>query len=217
MNKKLLVAAAVAAVTLSGGAFAAEKQGFYVGAQGGASRADDGSALKDNTEKFRDFGYEWKEGGFGWRALVGYQINRNFAIEGGYTHFADNNYQAYYHYDITQKVSAWDVVGKAILPVGDSNFDVYAKAGAAYQINKFDGANVLGGENSSKKVRPVAGIGAAYNLDNGLAVDVSWTRIFGNDDTTVTPIGDNKGVLNIGQPNSDFVAIGLTYTFQQWA
>lgn len=215
MNKKLLVAAAVAAVTLSGGAFAAEKQGFYVGVQGGASRADDGDALKNNTEKSHLFGYEWKEGGFGWRALAGYQINRNFAIEGGYSLFADNNYQAYGRYNLTQKVSAWDVVGKAILPVGDSNFDVYAKAGAAYQINKFDG--LVGGDNSSKKVRPVAGIGAAYNFDNGLAVDVSWTRIFGNDDTTFKRVAPNVAVLNIGQPNSDLVAVGLTYTFQQWA
>ncbi|MDF2867727.1 MAG: ompA [Gammaproteobacteria bacterium] len=215
MDKKLLVVATVAAVALSSGVFAAEKQGFYVGVQGGASRADDGSSLKDTTERYRAYGYEWKEGGFGWRALAGYQINRNFTVEGGYSRFADNNYKVNGGYNLTQKVAAWDLVGKAILPVGDGNFDIYAKAGAAYQINKFDG--LRNGSVSNKKFLPVAGIGAAYNFDNGLAVDVSWTRVFGNNDSTLTQTGVNRYHLNIGQPNSDLVAVGLTYTFQQWA
>lgn len=213
MNRKLLVAVAVAAVAASSSSFAAvEKHGFYVGAQGGVSRADDGSFLKDLTEKAP--AYEWKQGGFGWRALAGYQFNRTFSIEGGYTRFADNTYRADFlvaGYDITHKTSAWDLVGKAALPIADSNFDVYAKAGAAYQKTEYTantGISTRAKLDSKSKVRPVAGIGAAYNFDNGLALDISWTRIFGNGKTDIN---------GIGQPDSDLVALGVTYTFQQWA
>ena len=209
MNKKLLVALAVASVAVSSASFAdVNRTGFYVGAQGGVSRANDGDYIKNYTEKFDS--YEWKQGGFGWRALAGYQINNYFAIEGGYTGFAKNTYRTPL-YDIDHKTSAWDLVGKAILPISNSNFDVYAKAGAAYQKTQYDGVvlTVNPDFDSNSEIRPIAGIGAGYHFANGLGMGISWTRVFGRG-TTTNP-------NDPAQPKSDLIALGLSYTFQQWA
>lgn len=213
MNKKLLVAFAAAAVAASSASFALDKQGFYVGADLGASRADDGDAFENAAKAYPS--YEVKQNGFGWRAFAGYNFSRNFAVEGGYTQYADNTYKAGIGaadaFDLTHKTSAWDLVAKAALPLADSNWDVYAKGGVAYQKTEYKGS-MLGdsGSDSRTDFRPIAGAGVAYNFDNGVTVDLSWTRVFGNGKTELRKDGLN-------QPDSDLVSVGLIYNFQNWA
>lgn len=214
MNKKLVIAMAVAAVAASTSALAGvNKQGLYVGGSAGVSRADDGNFFKDETEAAGKLlgSYEWKQGGFGWSAFAGWNFNRNFAVEAGYMQFAKNNYKTP-NFDIDHKTSAWDLVGKASLPIAESNWDVYAKAGVAYQTTKYSSAAIQGDSKSDKAFRPVAGVGAGYNFDNGFGVDLSWSRVFGGGTTKA-----HSGLLELGQPNSDLIALSVTYNIQAWA
>jgi opacity protein-like surface antigen len=203
MNKKLLVAVAVIAASSS--AFAAvNKQGLYIGGQAGISRADYGSDLKDATEAVTN--HKIEQGGFGWAALAGFNFNKMFALEGGYIRYADNTYkQPDYNYEVKEKLSAWTLMAKASLPLSDSNFDVYAKAGAAYLQGKEEKTGYE--DMSGHKVRPIAAIGGGYTFDNGLGIDLSVSHVFGS--------SQNDGIRKY--PNADMVAVGLTYNFQQWA
>ncbi|OGO95148.1 MAG: hypothetical protein A3F10_01305 [Coxiella sp. RIFCSPHIGHO2_12_FULL_42_15] len=107
-----------------------------------------------DTEFGTEFNSNWNE-----RTValdLGYQFNRYFALEGGFSYafgtthlqyyYNNNNY--YYHYDNYIYDSWWrgDIAAKGILPV-TSKIDLYAKLGVAY--TGFFGVTPLIGEGVS--------------------------------------------------------------------
>jgi opacity protein-like surface antigen len=156
MNKKWLVAMLGAtAMTMSAGAIAQQKeQGFYAGAEIGQTDFED--ADKDTAFKF-----------FG-----GYQINRTFAAELGYSNLYDKD---------GVEATAWELMGVAKMPVGDK-FSVYGKLGfAMWEVEgfgeKFDGTDLT------------YAIGLQYDLSRNLGLRAQWQRYDVETDADVLSIG----------------------------
>ena len=98
------------------------------------------------------FGFSFTETGFGGNANVGYQFNRYFALEGGYTGFyIDSSY-----------FNAVDAAIKGILPLDSNNrVKLFAKVGPSFVFANGDGLiGILGGLG--------IGIGLSQNLDLNL-------------------------------------------------
>jgi len=221
LNKKLVLGAALAAV-FSSSAFA-ETQSAYVSGQLGMgwqhikdfsqTTEVEGVAVK-NTLTSKD------TKGLAGRIAVGYNLNENLALELGGVMFSNAKWDRKVvfpdpAFSITgeQKFSTYaiDLLAKGSVPVNDE-FSVYGKAGVAYVHHKWENTETLvtpnltetsTKETTTHSYRPELAIGAAYKVDENLAVDLSFARIFGQGE-----LGDEKYT-----PNLDLLAVGLTYSF----
>ena len=158
----------------------------------------------------------------GGRVYLGYQFNKHFALESGYTQFGktevNNAYgltsNRYINHDVDLNNAAIDLVAKGMLPVGHK-FDLFAKGGVAYvDADTIDrpalvsfshtsspfivsnSASVTSyHEETTTKLLPTAGVGAEYTINPRLSMDLSYSIIPGS--------GDIK--------TSQLVALGLAF------
>jgi OmpA-OmpF porin, OOP family len=146
MKTKLIIA--TAALTFTGAAFAAD-QGFYMGANVGASSHDvSGSGdLKENPTT--------------WGVYGGYDFNKNFAIEAGYQDLGTSKAGGL---EAKNQALSVDLVGK--LPVTES-INVYGKAGLAYVDRDITGAGVDEGLSGTAAK---FGVGAEFKATKNVAV-----------------------------------------------
>jgi hypothetical protein len=133
-------------------------------------------------------------GGF----TVGYQFNNYGAAELGYTHWTNGSSpnepscgSAVIHND------SLNLMGKGIVPFGESGFDVFAKAGFAGV--RSSGGGSCSGRNFTNSAKPIAAVGASYDLSQTWVTDVSYTRLFVN---------------NSQVSNTSLLALSITY---HWA
>ncbi|CAL7959542.1 Outer membrane protein [Gammaproteobacteria bacterium] len=216
--KKLLVVSAIAALGLTSVAFAgglpeempavpaavSSDTGIYLGLQGGLGLTNwknyDG-ATNDNSG---GYGNVSNDSGFVGRVFAGYDINRYFAIEAGYSYFFNKaNTEWNTTYNINKiKTQAIDAYFKGKLPVVES-FDLYAKLGAGYLMTQNNPAanNYAGGNNNNINV--AFGAGADYYITPNVIANLEWTRIAGSQKVT-----SEKFI-----PNTDAFMIGLRYKF----
>lgn len=104
-----------------------------------------------------------------YRANIGYQFDKNWSAELGYTSFGtlfrsnDNNF------DASQKANAWTVSGIGTLPISE-RFGVFGRAGAArFETN--NSGTVQGVEVEDRQdVKPYAGVGAKFNVTPNFAL-----------------------------------------------
>lgn len=117
---------------------------------------------------------------FAWNANLGYQFNKYFAIEGGYTSVpgATATYTAAANsYAGTDTISTMNGLGldvKGILPVS-KKFDVFAKAGAMRLSGKVtEVATIVPATRVTNfdAWTPMFGIGTDYNISKNIAVNV---------------------------------------------
>lgn len=228
---KKTFAGLVAAGLISASGLAGAQTGIYVGGQLGFARADEGKLMKEQFEILHDKGFlapkSWKssEGGLGGRIFIGWQFNENFAIEGGYTHYATNEYkikgmiptqigniQGELKYQL--KTNAWDISGVGRMPITGTDLTAYGKVGLAYLTAKAEITETIEGLPSlktkigdSKKIRPLVGAGVSYKIQDNLVIDGSVTAIIGNK----SKIENEK--YKVGSPNSYLVAVGVSYLF----
>lgn len=118
-----------------------EEPGFYAGATAGVNGDDE----------------------IAWRALLGYQANRNFAIEGGYHDLGKHNIAGF-----PLESTAVEVLGVGRLPLNEQAA-VYGKAGLYRSESKGGGAN-------EKQHDITFGVGFEYALSNNLAARGEWQR-----------------------------------------
>ncbi|WP_304985049.1 outer membrane protein [Coxiella-like endosymbiont] len=167
--------------------------------------------LRTNNKKSR---------GFTGRIGASYSINQYFGIETSFSvyHPAYRSLTFKGNLPLPQgtgtgavktSLYAFDLMGKATIPF--NNFYAFVEGGGAYVHAKNSALTANFGNNpitflkaSSKGfVRPKVGAGIGYNLISNLAVDVSYSRIFG------------KG--SISSPNYlsnlNTTMVGLTYKF----
>jgi opacity protein-like surface antigen len=202
--KKLLAVSAIAAlglnsVVLAGGlpeempmapaAISTSDTGVYVGIEGGWGltnwklQYDDAS--KDN-------------GGVG-RAFLGFDLNRYFAIEAGYTYFFNKpESTAAFGGKFVKRTQDIDLMFKGKLPVVD-NFDLFAKLGGNYLMTSSDVSTF----ESRNNFNVAYGAGADYYITPNVIASVEWLRFNGFEKTY-----DNKY-----QPHTDAFMIGLRYKF----
>jgi OOP family OmpA-OmpF porin len=209
--KKLLVVSAIAALGLTSVAFAggipevmpeapaavaSSDTGIYIGLNGGFGMTN----WKNVGD---DVGNVSSDNGFVGRAFLGYNINRYFAIEAGYSYFfnkvsTDTNTALGIDKIKTQAV---DTYFKGNLPVVD-NFDLYAKLGAGWLFTQHNPcANNWTGGNSNN-INVAFGAGADYYITPNVIANIEWTRIAGN-----AKVGTNY------IPNTDAFMLGLRYKF----
>jgi len=221
--KKLLVVSAVAVLGLTSAAFAgglpeempaapvaasSNDTGIYLGLQGGW-----GLTNWKNAENITDPDYGYgvlgvhKDNGVVGRVFAGYDINRYFAIEGGYSYFFNKVNFSYFDAATTNgttgdiKTMAFDLMGKGKLPVVDG-FDLYAKLGMDCLMSRESGFASYSSDNANN-FNVAYGAGMDYSITPNVIANLEWLRLNGN-----ARICSSKY-----QPNTDSFMVGLRYKF----
>ena len=185
--------------------------GPYIGANVGTTRAQfnndsvnntlfgQGFTVNSRTEDNRDTGY---------KIFGGYQLNRNFAVEGGYFDLGRFNYAlnttplGTFTSDTRVRGLNLDLVG--MLPLSEQ-FSVFGRVGAAYAQSRSNFANtgvspLVNSPSSRNDTNLKVGIGMQYAFTEALALRAELERYRISD-----PIR-NRG-------NIDMASIGLVYRF----
>ena len=173
MKKTLLLGLVVSSLALSAHA----APGFYIGAGAGVGGMD--------TKKDNAFGGGYKlRSGVAYRASLGYltgEGNVNFGAELGYTGYPDNTYNGN-GFKVTYSGHTVDLLGVAKYNFSetDTGFFLVGKAGAAV-ISQKTSAKGFGTTYSKSKtaVKPELAVGAGYNMNKNVALDVTLAHVFG--------------------------------------
>ncbi|MCL5260472.1 MAG: outer membrane beta-barrel protein [Gammaproteobacteria bacterium] len=199
--------------------------GLYFSAQPGIGRTDIGSGM----DQYLDWlsatqgqqKYVHKEN-FGLRVLVGYSFNQYLSAEAGYSIYPNLNYKSsalgITTVNLYVKTYAIDMIGKLSLPLtvlspSLERWSIYGKGGVAYTTVTFDtDARILRQDNFGWQ--PTYGAGIAYNWTDNIALDLSWSEIYGNSKLGFNPKG-NPQVTSTSRviPTCDLFALGITYKF----
>ena len=162
MFDKSPISRTIALLLLSAVAGAAQADnGFYVGGGGGQSFVDEG-AYDDEDTAFSLFG--------------GYELNRYFAVEGGYADFGEIEPNA----GTALEADTFHLTAVGTFPVNDV-FSLYAKAGA-HRWDADTSLSILGGDDTGTD--PTYGIGGQYRFNDRFALRAEVSR-FELEDTDV--------------------------------
>jgi OOP family OmpA-OmpF porin len=167
MNKKWLVTMlGAAAMSMSAGAMAQQQAatGWYVGAD----------FLNTDIDGIDD------DNGF--RFLGGYQINRTFAAELGYSNLFDKRVSG-----VNVEVTAWELVGLARMPLA-TNFSVFGKLGFAMWDAEVS-TGIPGLSASDDGTDLTFGVGLQYDLNRNFGIRGQWQRYDVSEDADVLSIG----------------------------
>ncbi|WP_435628338.1 outer membrane beta-barrel protein [Candidatus Ferrigenium straubiae] len=212
--KKVLAGLCVAATmaTVSGVALATD-EGFYVLGSVGQTRVSYPQAATDAALT--------NAGAVGvvstasnnptaFKLQAGYQINQNFAVEGGYIDLGKISYSATGTVGgvagtatETDKAEAWNISAVGILPFGNS-FSAIGKLGVASVRSNANAAVTLAGIGtatlgaSKSKTDLTYGLGIKYDISKNFAVRGDWDRY-------------NTGVTGTG--NISVLSLGVAYKF----
>lgn len=186
----------------------ASAQGVYVGGSLGQSRTSFGSEFQPNDPgdvmsfDKRDTAY---------KLFAGYEINKYFAIEGGYADLGEPKVNVTYPggWDKgTQESSAWFVVGKGTLPISEQ-FNVFGKVGVTRNKVKSTWTDNTGGKNSTSdsRSRAMYGVGAEYNVTKQVGIRMEYEN-FGK-------FGDYDAVTRngTGRTKTSLWSVGVGYKF----
>lgn len=143
------------------------------------------------------------------RIFLGFDFNRYFGVEAGYTYFFNRpKFTLNTLFNRVKSTQDIDFMFKGKLPVAE-NFDLFAKLGVNYLMSSFDNSNDLVNNtmNTSRNSFNVAfGAGADYYITPNVIANVEWLRF--NGDSKCDP--NNTSTY---QPNADIFVIGLRYKF----
>jgi len=206
---------AVIAVGLVGAVeqVAAADSGGYIGFSAGQSKTNlDGNEI-DTSLASIGLGSSTSvdDSDFGFKLYGGYQFNKNFALEAGYTDLGELKS----HTVITSgssgtldgkwKAYSIDISAVGILPVNEK-FSLFGRAGVSFWNLDFDltgsgpGSGTL--SESESGVGPLLAFGASFDIARQFILRAEYERHFdlGKDDTT-------------GKGDVDLLSIGLVYRF----
>jgi OOP family OmpA-OmpF porin len=167
MNKKWFAAMlGAAAMTLSAGAMAQQADtGWYLGASIGQADLD---IDKDTA----------------WKILAGFQLNRTFAVEVGYTNLGEVS-EGVGPLSAEAEATAWEVVGVGKFPVANQ-LSVYGLAGIA--MTKVEG-RILGVPFDDDSTELTFGFGAQYDFSRNVGIRAQWQRYGADEDVDVISLG----------------------------
>ena len=202
--------------TLTTLAFAA-KPGTYLGAGIGASSLMTTDDYPFDYTAGTQGEASRQRGGLGGRVFGGYNFNKYVGLEAGLAAYTPSKYSATVdasNSSLKYSLNAFDVVGKAYLPISDSGFNLYALAGGALvnSKTKFSDGGVpaasgfslpAAGSHSTTKVRPVYGLGASYDF-SAVTTNLEFSHIQGLGDT------DTNGNAI---PSANLLTLNLAYNF----
>lgn len=182
------VSMALSAVSLAAPVAHADDPGPYVG--GGFGRGHigfDGGSFASNSSNVND---STDTGKTGEKLFLGVNLDRHWAVEGGYTHFGSfkYNYAGANAIATTSKgqasygASSWWLAGKGAVPLTD-RFDLYGKLGLAENKTRDSASSndpaldaVLGTPytRNSNHTGLLAGLGAEYHPGKKVGVRVEF-------------------------------------------
>lgn len=137
-----------------------------------------------------------------WKILGGYQVNRNFAVEFGYTNLGELSVSGA-GARITLETTAWEVVGLGSFPVANQ-FSIYGKLGF-YRGEADVSSNVAGGSGSRNSTDLTYGLGARYDFSRNLGMRVEWQR-YGKVEAPSTTV-------SAGDSDIDVLSLGVVWRF----
>lgn len=167
MNKKWLAAMlGAAAMAVSAGAVAQQQDtGWYVGGMIGQSDLD---IDKDTA----------------WKASIGYQINRTFSAEVGYTNLGEVSGNVL-GVPVEAEANAWEVIGIGKLPIGNQ-LSAYGLLGIAMVKAEARSGGVTADDDSTELT---FGVGAQYDISRNLGARLQWQRYGADEDIDVISVG----------------------------
>jgi len=195
--KPVVVSGFLATVLGVPGMASAQDAGFYAGFSAGQGRFTDGCAGLANA----GFVGSCDERDAAWKIFGGYQFNRIFGAEAGYTKLGEAHMRGtrFGAPATAQAVaSGFEMVGVATMPVSGL-LAVYGKAGFLRWDVDLSGTGISIGDTGTSMT---LGAGLLYPFTKRLAARAEWQRYsdVGNDSTT-------------GQSDVDVFSIGLVIKF----
>ena len=182
---KKIAAVVLLSAVVAAPAFAAE-EGFYVGATLGNGKPGVSPSAKAIS----------KSSNFIYGGLVGYQYNKNLAVEAQFTGVGKATDVA----GNTAKADALSLTAVGLLPLNDS-FELIGKLGVASA--KTTSAGVTATNLSATRTALTYGLGAQYNVNQNLGLRLVWDH-YGVATT-------NAGFKANG--NASVVTVGAFYKF----
>jgi len=214
VNTRIIAAALVVTGGLLAGQAVAAGQGGYVGFAIGQTKAS--IAADDINSSLAALGFgsttTVDESDIGFKFYGGYQFNKNFAVEAGYTDFGkfashsvitsggsgtgDGEWRAY----------SIDFSALGMLPVGNQ-FSLFGRAGLSFWNLDFSftaiGPGGIGiASESTSGVSPLLGAGAIFRFTPQLALRAEFERHFS--------VGDNN---TSGESDIDLISLALQFRF----
>jgi OOP family OmpA-OmpF porin len=162
----------------------------YIGV--GAVAADHRYELNNDTSSNDRKSTEW-----GGKVYGGYQIDSNWAVEGGYTDFGKNDY-AYAVNGVNGRVESdaksFYVAGKYSYPVAN-NLSVFGKLGVAHNRNDVTASGLAAAYNGDSSRNTVyASLGGEYAINEKVALSLEYEHYGKND----IDVGRRKGAVTLG-------------------
>ena len=169
---------------------AAQDAGFYAGLSLGQSKADDACTGVSGP------GVSCDDKDTAWKILGGYQFNRNFAVELGYTDLGEVS--ATDGVDtVSIESTAFELVALGMMPIADK-FSVYGKIGV---YRGETDASAPGISISESNTDLTFGIGVRYDFTRNLGVRAEWQKY--------TDVGGG----DIGEADVDVISVGVIWRF----
>lgn len=173
---------------------AAQDTGVYVGGHIGQA------SVKEFCDGVGGTGVSCEDSDTAWKALVGYQFNRNFAVELGYIDLGEVDARGPGG-TVSAEATAFELVAVGSLPVAD-RFSVYGKLGLFRGETDARVNTVLRNLSLSETNTDLTfGFGARFDVSRNFAVRAEWQRY------------SDVGGGDIGESDVDVISIGALFRF----
>ena len=168
----------------------AQDTGFYAGLHIGQTSVDDACTGIGGP------GVSCDDKDSAWKILGGYQFNRHFAVELGYTDLGEVSASGPGG-SASVESTAFEVVAVGIFPIADK-FSIYGKLG---MYRGETDASAPGVSESETNNDLTFGFGVRYDFTKNLGVRGEWQKY------------QDVGGGNIGESDVDVISIGLIWKF----
>jgi OmpA-OmpF porin, OOP family len=197
---RYLVAVLLAAAYLVVTPVAAQETRFYLGAKAGQSEFK-GSCTPTPGITF----LSCDEKDTAWGVFAGYQVNRYFAVEGGWTDFGETEASATVGgIPVNAAISAkgWELVGVGSIPFTDQ-FSAYAKAGAfRWRVRGSVAVPGVGSASANDSGTDFTyGVGLRFDFTKVVGARLEWQRY------------NDVGSSNTGQGDLNLLTLGILVKF----
>lgn len=157
--------------------------------------------------------------GLGARGFFGFNLNKYFGLEAGYTHYDRALYSGSFpgqYSALTYYIHTYDFVAKGYFPFGNTGFNLYALGGIARVVESVQFIN--GGISANSNVafpandgtthgynnRPIYGLGANYNFGAHFTINAEITQVQKLNSFSNTPYA---------VPFLDLATVNVAYNF----
>ena len=125
-----------------------------------------------------------------WKIFGGYQFNRNFAGEFGYTDLGKTTLSLAGFGSASTGANGFELTGVGSLPV-NQQLSVYGRLGFfLWNVDFKDGTGLFGGSASASGMGLTFGFGASFNVATNAALRLEWQRYKDLGDANTTGKGD---------------------------